>query len=69
MHLDLSTLLAAIGLALIFEGLPYFLSPHKMPEFLRFLAELPAQQLRFVGLSAMILGLFLVFAARTWLGG
>lgn len=69
MHLDLSTLLAAVGLALVFEGLPYFLSPKKMPELLRFLAELEPARLRFLGLTAMILGLALVFAARTWLAG
>ena len=57
--------LCALGLLLIFEGMPYFLSPANMKKFLAQLLELPDNQLHVVGLISMLLGLLLVYLGRS----
>ncbi|SMP43907.1 hypothetical protein SAMN06295888_102237 [Desulfonatronum zhilinae] len=64
MTFDMQLLLAALGLALIMEGIPYFLWSEKMPEYLRFLSERPPSTLRKMGLAAIIAGLFFLALAR-----
>lgn len=66
MTFDWNLLICALGLALIFEGAPYFLWPEKMPEFLRFLSERPPSLLRKLGLLAMIAGLVLLTLGRSF---
>ena len=56
--------LAALGLLLIFEGIPYFIFPQRMKEFLNEIQGLPDESLRKIGLIAMLVGLFIVFLAR-----
>ncbi len=58
---------AALGLAMILEGIPYFLSPGKVKELVQLLPRLPDAALRFLGLGLMILGLALLFVSRRWL--
>lgn len=57
-------LITLIGLVLVLEGLPYVASPEAMQRWLRQIVELPPQQLRRVGLVAMILGFALCFLAQ-----
>ena len=64
MHVDWRLLVTALGLAMVFEGLPYFLWAEGMPQFLRAMAERPPLLLRMLGLTAMLGGLLLVFIAR-----
>ncbi len=64
MSFDWILLLYALGLALILEGMLYFLWPEKMSEFLRFLSERPPSLLRKLGLGSIILGLALLFLGR-----
>jgi len=59
--------LLALGLAMILEGIPYFLSPRKAKELAQLLPRLPDAALRFLGLGLMILGLTLLFVSRRWL--
>jgi len=59
--------LAALGLAMILEGIPYFLSPGKVKKLAQLLPRLPDAALRFLGLGLMILGLALLFVSRRWL--
>jgi uncharacterized protein YjeT (DUF2065 family) len=56
--------LTALGLVLIFEGIPYFISPTRMRQFMEQIQELPDETLRKMGLLAMIIGLFIVYLAR-----
>ena len=63
-HFDLGLFVTAAGLAFVFEGLPYFLFPDKMPAVLRSLAEQPPRTLRRLGLLALCCGLLLVYLAR-----
>ena len=59
--------LVALGLAMVLEGMPYFLSPGKVKELAQLLPRLPDAALRFLGLGLMILGLALLFVSRRWL--
>jgi hypothetical protein len=65
MNIDWSLLIAAVGLALVFEGIPYFLFAERMPLFLVTMAEQSPKMLRFIGLIAMILGLLIISLARS----
>lgn len=58
------TLLAAVALMLVIEGLLPFLLPGVWRETFRRLLELSDGQLRFIGLASMLAGLALLFLAR-----
>ena len=66
MNLDLSLLLRALGLALVFEGLCWALAPGGMRKLMRLLLNEADDALRAAGLLALATGLFLVWFA-TWL--
>jgi hypothetical protein len=51
----------AISLVLIFEGLMPLISPHKWREMFSQLLQLEDGQIRFFGLSIVLLGLFLLW--------
>ncbi|WP_165079276.1 MULTISPECIES: DUF2065 family protein [unclassified Desulfovibrio] len=63
MHLDLPLLLRAVGLALVFEGLVWALTPGGMRRAMRRLLREPDAALRAAGMAAMAAGLFLVWLA------
>lgn len=65
MHFNTSLFLTALGLAFILEGLPYFLFAERLPNFFKLMAERPASNLRLFGCGALILGLGIIFLART----
>jgi len=56
-----STLLAAFGLMLVFEGLLPFVAPQAWRETFRRMIALKDGQLRFVGLISIAVGLLLLF--------
>ncbi|WP_227817994.1 DUF2065 domain-containing protein [Nitrogeniibacter aestuarii] len=56
-----STLLTAIALMLIIEGILPFIAPATWRETFRRLVEMADGQIRFIGLSSMLLGLILLF--------
>jgi uncharacterized protein YjeT (DUF2065 family) len=55
-----SAILAAIALVLIFEGLLPLISPTKWREMFTQLLQLQDGQIRFFGLTTVLLGLFLL---------
>ena len=59
-----SSLLIALALMLVLEGLLPFLAPGVWRETFRRLVELSDGQIRFVGLTSMLIGLFLLMAFR-----
>jgi uncharacterized protein YjeT (DUF2065 family) len=59
----LSTLVAALGLMLILEGLMPLLSPPAWREAMRRVAALRDGQIRFMGLAATLAGLLLFVVA------
>jgi uncharacterized protein len=57
-------LLSILGVLLIFEGLPWFISPTRVRVALEQLARLTDDLLRVFGLLCMLLGLLLVYLSR-----
>jgi len=53
-----------IGMVMIIEGLPYFIAPEKMQEWLTLLTEILPQSLRRTGLFLILSGLLLVYLGR-----
>ena len=59
-----STLLTAIALMLVIEGLMPFLVPNLWRETFRRLTEMSDGQIRFIGLTSMLAGLLLLYLVR-----
>ncbi|NLC70639.1 MAG: DUF2065 domain-containing protein [Desulfuromonadaceae bacterium] len=57
-------LLTVLGVVLILEGIPWFLSPSTIKKVYAQMLILPERHLRFMGLSAMLGGLLLVYLIR-----
>lgn len=57
-------LLTVLGLVLVLEGMPWFLSPVRVKRLLRTIAATPDSSLRAVGLVFMLAGLWLVYLGR-----
>jgi uncharacterized protein len=64
MHFDFSLLLQALGLALILEGIPYFLWAERMPSLFRILSQTRPMILRILGLLFLVSGLLLILVVR-----
>ena len=56
--------LAAIALVLVLEGIAPFLSPTRLRKTLLLAAQLDDSSLRFIGLTAMVLGCVLLYVVR-----
>lgn len=65
MQFDLSFFLCALGLAFILEGLPYFIWAEKMPRFLETMSKQHPSSLRRVGITAIILGMLVIYLGRS----
>ena len=59
------TLLAAVALMLVLEGVLPFLMPSVWRDTFRRLVDLSDGQLRFIGLTAMLAGVLLLFMAHS----
>jgi uncharacterized protein len=59
-----ATILAALGLMLVFEGLLPFIAPQAWRETFKRMIELKDGQLRFVGLISIAGGLLLMLLSR-----
>jgi len=57
----MSFFLCALGLMIVFEGIPYFCFPKKVKAFAKKLPEIPDSTLRVVGFFLMMLGLLVVY--------
>ena len=58
------TLLLAFALMLVLEGLMPFIAPATWRETFRRLIQLTDGQLRFIGLTSMVIGIFLIMVFR-----
>ena len=58
------TLIIVLGVVLIVEGIPWFMSPHGTKRMLSELFRMNDQTLRFIGLGLMLAGLLLVYLAK-----
>jgi uncharacterized protein YjeT (DUF2065 family) len=61
---NLSDLLAAIGLFLVFEGIAPFLSPQGVKRAVARLLEVRDRELRIAGLGSMLVGVIILYLAR-----
>ncbi|MFL6564293.1 MAG: DUF2065 domain-containing protein [Burkholderiales bacterium] len=61
-----TTFLLALALMLILEGVLPFLAPNLWRDTFRRITQMSDGQIRFVGLSSMLIGLLLLYA-KTWL--
>jgi uncharacterized protein YjeT (DUF2065 family) len=59
-----TTFLLALALMLILEGVLPFLAPNLWRETFRRITQMNDGQIRFVGLSSMVVGVFLLWWAR-----
>lgn len=64
MSLNLSDLLAALGLFFVFEGIAPFLNPRGVKRAFARLLEVGDRELRIAGLGSMLLGVVILFLAR-----
>ena len=62
----LGDFITALGLALVLEGAVWLAAPQSMRRFMLRLAGSSPTALRFCGLTAAMLGLAVVWAARQW---
>ncbi|HSN40572.1 MAG TPA: DUF2065 domain-containing protein [Burkholderiales bacterium] len=60
----MNTLLTAFALMLVIEGILPFLVPGLWRETFRRLTEMSDGQIRFIGLTSMLIGLMLLYLAR-----
>ncbi len=56
--------LCVLGMVFIIEGLPYFIFPEKLKTYLTKIATMPESTLRFLGISAITIGLILLYLGR-----
>jgi len=56
--------LLVLGLVMILEGLPYAAAPEKMREWLIKLSDVSPATLRIMGLSSLIIGLFICWMVQ-----
>jgi uncharacterized protein YjeT (DUF2065 family) len=59
-----NTLLTAVALMLVIEGVLPFLAPQLWRETFRRLTEMTELQIRFIGLTSMLAGLLLLYLSR-----
>jgi len=57
--------LCVMGMVFIIEGLPYFVFPEKLKIYMLKITTIPESALRFLGISAIIVGLVLLYFGRT----
>lgn len=57
--------ISALGLMMIFEGIPYFCAPSHVKSFAQKVGEVPDQILRVIGFVLMLIGLIVVYFGRT----
>ena len=64
MSINLSDLLAALGLFFVFEGIAPFLNPHGIKRICARLLDATDRELRIAGLGSMLVGVLILFLAR-----
>ena len=60
----IATLIMAVGLVLVIEGLVLALAPSRIEEILELIRALPVETRRNLGIAALALGIALIWLAR-----
>ena len=58
-------ILLALGLVLVVEGLVFALAPSRLEDMLALIARMPVETRRLIGLTALAIGVLLIWIART----
>jgi uncharacterized protein YjeT (DUF2065 family) len=66
--MSVNLVLIAIGLMMIFEGIPYFCFPDQVKRLAEKLPQLENSVLRVIGLAAMLMGLGVVYLGKVVIG-
>ena len=66
MKFEWNIFVAALGLALVIEGLPYFIAPEAVKRMAARMGEIPGGVLRVLGLISIVIGLAIVAVARLY---
>jgi uncharacterized protein YjeT (DUF2065 family) len=61
----IGTIVLALGLVLVVEGLAFALAPSRIDEVLELLRRTPLETRRLIGLAAVTAGVVLVWVARS----
>jgi len=61
----IATILLAIGLVLVVEGLVFALAPNRLEDLLAALSQIPVDTRRTVGLAALAFGVALIWVAKS----
>ncbi len=61
----IETIILALGLVLVVEGLAFALAPSRIDEALEMMRKLPVEARRTLGLGALAMGVVLVWIARS----
>jgi len=61
----MGVILLALGLVLVVEGLVFALAPSRLEDLLEALKEIPVPTRRLLGLSALAVGVALIWAAKS----
>ena len=64
MTINLTDLLAALGLFFVMEGIAPFLNPQGLKRALAKIAEVRDRELRIAGLGSMLVGVIILFLVR-----
>ena len=62
----MSLFISALGLLMVFEGIPYFCFPEKVKGFARKIPEIPEGAMRAVGFGLILLGLVVVYIGKNF---
>ncbi len=60
----MSTVILAIGLVLVVEGLVFALAPSRLEDVLEFLRSMAPERRRMIGLAALAAGVALIWVAK-----
>jgi hypothetical protein len=61
----MSTILLAIGLVLVVEGLVFALAPSRLEQLLDVIRQMPVETRRLIGLTALAVGVLLIWLAKS----
>jgi len=61
----MSLFIAALGLMMVFEGIPYFCFPSQVKSFAQKIPQIPNNALRGIGLFLMLIGLLVAYFGRS----
>jgi uncharacterized protein len=64
-----NSILLAVGLVFVIEGLLYALVPGQLKAMMKAMETMPDEALRMGGICAIGIGVFMVWVVRTFVGG